>query len=295
MPAHPSLSAARTSRDGIALLVLAGLLWGTGGLAGAILASHTGLSPVAVATYRLLTGGILITGYAPATGRLAGAPRGVHALARIATAGLLPACFQAAYFAAVSAASAGLATLTTMVAIPVMITAGTACPGRRRPTRRAGIALVIALGGLVLLLGSPAAGAHRVAGTGLALLAAAGFAALSLDRRDALPGLDRIAMTGLGFLTGGLLLLPLALAAGMSIPAGPKTLGAVLFLGLVPTAMACTSYFTGLHRAGPSAAAYVTGGFTRDGYWNGITVVDLDTGRTHRLPAGRRPLGIAVL
>ncbi|MEU9803729.1 hypothetical protein [Streptomyces sp. NPDC051000] len=41
--------------------------------------------------------------------------------------------------------------------------------------------------------------------------------------------------------------------------------------------------------------AYVTGGFTRDGYWNGITVVDLDDGRTRRLAAGARPLGIAVL
>lgn len=41
--------------------------------------------------------------------------------------------------------------------------------------------------------------------------------------------------------------------------------------------------------------AYVTGGFTRDGYWNGITVVDLDTGSTRRLSAGQRPLGIAVL
>ncbi|MFF8607028.1 hypothetical protein ACF06X_13890 [Streptomyces sp. NPDC015346] len=41
--------------------------------------------------------------------------------------------------------------------------------------------------------------------------------------------------------------------------------------------------------------AYVTGGFTRDGYWNGITVVDLPTGATHRLAAGDRPLGIAVL
>ncbi|MEU6898089.1 YncE family protein [Streptomyces virginiae] len=41
--------------------------------------------------------------------------------------------------------------------------------------------------------------------------------------------------------------------------------------------------------------AYVTGGHTRDGYWNGITVVDLDTGATRRLPAGTRPLGIAVL
>ncbi|MFG2972948.1 hypothetical protein ACGFYY_08065 [Streptomyces sp. NPDC048331] len=41
--------------------------------------------------------------------------------------------------------------------------------------------------------------------------------------------------------------------------------------------------------------AYVTGGYTRDGYWNGITVVDLDTGTTRRLAAGARPLGIVVL
>ncbi|MEU8528601.1 MULTISPECIES: hypothetical protein [Streptomyces] len=41
--------------------------------------------------------------------------------------------------------------------------------------------------------------------------------------------------------------------------------------------------------------AYVTGGFTRDGYWDGITVVDLDSGDTRRLAAGERPLGIAVL
>ncbi|MEW2137931.1 hypothetical protein AB0892_15235 [Streptomyces sp. NPDC005409] len=41
--------------------------------------------------------------------------------------------------------------------------------------------------------------------------------------------------------------------------------------------------------------AYVTGGHTRHGYWNGITVVDLDTGATRRLPAGARPLGVAVL
>lgn len=43
--------------------------------------------------------------------------------------------------------------------------------------------------------------------------------------------------------------------------------------------------------------AYVTGGFTRDGYWNGITVVDLDDGNSEpvRLEAGNRPLGIAIL
>ncbi|MGW4378650.1 YncE family protein [Kitasatospora sp. NPDC004531] len=41
--------------------------------------------------------------------------------------------------------------------------------------------------------------------------------------------------------------------------------------------------------------AYVTGGFTRDGAWDGITLVDLESGATHRLEVGHRPLGVAVL
>ncbi|MFC8174298.1 YncE family protein [Streptomyces sp. NPDC057325] len=41
--------------------------------------------------------------------------------------------------------------------------------------------------------------------------------------------------------------------------------------------------------------AYVSGGFTRDGYWDGLTVVDLASGDARRLAAGSRPLGIAVL
>ncbi|MFD5652632.1 YncE family protein [Streptomyces sp. NPDC127039] len=41
--------------------------------------------------------------------------------------------------------------------------------------------------------------------------------------------------------------------------------------------------------------AYVSGGFTRDGYWNGLSVVDVATGRVARLPVGERPLAVAVL
>lgn len=48
--------------------------------------------------------------------------------------------------------------------------------------------------------------------------------------------------------------------------------------------------------SGDSRTAYVTEGFTREGYGNGITVVDL-TGehRPFEVAAGTRPLGIAVL
>ncbi|MFE7489912.1 YncE family protein [Kitasatospora sp. NPDC057541] len=41
--------------------------------------------------------------------------------------------------------------------------------------------------------------------------------------------------------------------------------------------------------------AYVSGGYTREGGWNGLTVVDTATGRTTRLPVGRLPLAVAVL
>ncbi|MEU5346494.1 DMT family transporter [Streptomyces sp. NPDC020766] len=254
MPAHSSPAAARIPRSGAALLVLAGLLWGTGGLAGSLLASRAGLQPVAVAAYRLLVGGALITAYAAAAGRLTTAPRTRAAAARVAASGLLLAVFQAAYFAAVEATSVGLATLTTMVAVPVLVTAGSAALDRRLPTRRAAGSVVIAVGGLVLLLGSPVgAGTNRATGAGLALIAALGFAVLTLDRRAPLPGLDRSAATGLGFLVGGLLLLPIGLVTGMELPPRVDAVGALVFLGLVPTAVAYTSYFAGLHRAGAAA------------------------------------------
>ncbi|MFD4908377.1 YncE family protein [Kitasatospora purpeofusca] len=41
--------------------------------------------------------------------------------------------------------------------------------------------------------------------------------------------------------------------------------------------------------------AYVSGGFTREGGWDGLTVVDTATGRSTRLPVGHLPLAVAVL
>ncbi|WP_330285379.1 hypothetical protein [Streptomyces sp. NBC_00588] len=140
------------------------------------------------------------------------------------------ATYQTAYFAAVEATSVSLATLTTMVAIPVLVTFGTAVLDRRPPTLRAVTSIVVAVGGLMLLLDSPTgAGGNGIAGAGLALLAALGFAVLTLDRRAPLPGLDRNAATGLGFLTGGLLLLPAGLLSGMVLPLRVDTVGGVMF------------------------------------------------------------------
>lgn len=58
------VAAARRTATGLWSLVLAGVLWGTGGLTGSLLAHETGLSPLAVAAYRLAT--LITIGASPA-------------------------------------------------------------------------------------------------------------------------------------------------------------------------------------------------------------------------------------
>ena len=55
-----STSTAGRRGSGVPLLVLAGIAWGTGGLLGSLLGRETGLSPLAVAAYRLGLGGLLV-------------------------------------------------------------------------------------------------------------------------------------------------------------------------------------------------------------------------------------------
>src|SRR5688500_11674111 len=99
-------------------LVLAGVLWGTGGLLGSLLSERTGLSALAVAGYRLTGGGLVLVVLLAASGRW---PRGPAAWRRVAAVGALAAVFQAAYFTAVSLTSVSLATLVTIGSAPVIV------------------------------------------------------------------------------------------------------------------------------------------------------------------------------
>ena len=111
----------------------------------------------------------------------------------------------------------------------------------------------------MLLLGG-AAGSGRgslVTGAVLSLVAALGFAVLALDRRPLPARSGRGAVTGWGFLAGGCFLLPAALNSGMAVPAEPETVAALIYLGLVPTALAYAAYFTALDRAAGSGVVAV--------------------------------------
>ncbi len=237
-----------------AALVLAGVLWGTGGLAGSLLASRAGLHPLSVAAYRLLIGGVIATGYLWLTGGLRGLPRTPEARRRLLAVGGLFALFQTSYFVAVSLSSVSVATMTTIGSAPVLLAAATAVKSRRLPSAWTTVSLAGSLTGLALLQWTPGEEAD-VAGVLFALLAAAGFAALTLVTATRVDGLDPLPTTAFGCLIGGAALTPAALWFGMAVPPQVDVLALVVYFGVVPTALAYAAYFRGLEGAHPVLAA----------------------------------------
>ncbi len=256
---------------GVPLLVLAGVAWGTGGLLGSLLGRETGLSPLAVAAHRLGLGGLLVgavlvgaalVGRSPWP-RLGAAGHRGAAWRRVGAVAVLTAAFQACYFTAVALTSVGLATLIAIGTAPVVVTVVDALAGRAR--RGSAGTVVLALVGLGLLVGLPtaapvpsAAGIGSAAvGSGAAVLAGVGFAGLTLLGTRPVPGLDPATTTAAAFVLGGLLLgLPATAVGGPAVPSTATGFGLLALFAAVPTALAYTAYFRGLHAAvAPGTAA----------------------------------------
>lgn len=248
------------SRGGFPLVVLGALLWGTGGVAGTVLARETALPMLAVAAYRLLVGGGVLAAVLALTGRLRGLGATRPVVRRIVLTALLAAVYQAFYFVAVGVASVSVPTLVALGASPVLVAAATGVASRRRPAARVLVALGLALAGLVLLVGVPT-GPGATTGALLALVSAGAFATMTLLNSRPVPGLGPLPLTALSFTLGGVLLLPVAAAVGGGLalpPPGSAATGWLLlaFLGVVPTALAYGAYFTGL-RGVPATTASV--------------------------------------
>jgi DME family drug/metabolite transporter len=121
------------------------------------------------------------------------------------------------------------------------------------------VALVLALGGLVLLLsGSLGLGDDGLAGALLALANGASFAALTVVNRVPVEGLDPVPMTAIVFSIGGVLLIPIAAIPGLGIATDATGWGLTLVLGIVITACAYVAFLSGLRTVPPFVATIVT-------------------------------------
>lgn len=261
-------------RRGLALVTTAAVLWGTVGVAGQMLYNRTDISPLTVGFYRLAAAAALLIAVRAIT-MSAGRPRTRAGtlpdrrtfrlrrtdLPAVLFVGASLAGYQVCYFAAVKAAGVSIATLVTLGLAPVLVAAGGAVFNRETPSRKVLAALTCALVGLALLVGlpaEPAGGGNLLLGAGLAIGSATGYAAMTLVSRGVAGRIDAQDLTMYGFTAGAVLLLPVAATAGLSVEATPQTLGLLLYLGAVPSALAYGLFFTGLHTVPSTSAVIVT-------------------------------------
>jgi drug/metabolite transporter, DME family len=249
------------SRRGFLLVVLAALCWGTSGVSGRIVADRTDLGPLDIAWHRMAIGAValfllhLLT-RRRRSGRAVALTRGTAVRLLLIGAGL--AAYQLAYFAAVATAGVSIATLVALGLAPLLIAVGAALLGHGRPDRTTLAALVVALVGLVLLVGVSAgvdSGTAVVLGALMAVGSALGYAVVTLAGAGVPAG---VPVTLAGFAGGAALLTPVALAVGLRLTAEPGALAVLLYLGIVPSALAYTLFFTGLRSVPGAVASIVT-------------------------------------
>ncbi|WP_329542439.1 DMT family transporter [Streptomyces sp. NBC_01358] len=233
-------------------LIIAGVAWGTAGAAAALLFGASDLGPLALSFWRC-AGGLLflLAALALRPGRaVAVAESGRRRLLRIGGTGIGLTVFQTAYFAAVQATGLAVGTVVTLGAGPVLIAVGARLTMGERLGLGGLAAVAGALSGLAVLVLGGDAGAVRPAGIALALLSAAGYAAITLLTRwlgrDGGGG-DALATSAWAFGIAAVALLPMAAGEGL-VPHTEQMAQVVtllVYVAAIPTALAYALYFAG--------------------------------------------------
>ena len=261
-------SSTTAARRGLVLVLAAATLWGTGGLVATLAYNRTDLTAIDVATWRLAVAALAALPLLLRFGQRSSSRRvrvlGVRPWGAAAVgAGL--AWYQVSYFAAVERAGVSLSTFIALGAAPVLVAVAEAALHRRRPDAVVLAAMAVALTGLVLLVGgpvdlAPARHGNVLLGALLALGSATGYAVVTVVSGRVRGDDDPRAFAARTFWVGALALLPVALvgAGGLDVPTDALAGGALVYLGVGPTAGAYAMFFAGLGSVRASAASIAT-------------------------------------
>jgi DME family drug/metabolite transporter len=237
------------------LVLLAALCFGTTGTAQAL--GPDGIDPAAVGAARIACGGLLLVGFALAVRRAAG-PRWARGPVLAGAAGV--AAYQASFFAAVSDTGVAVGTIVALGSAPALTGAlEWALHGRRPPGRWAVATALASVGVALLALGGGEQAGVSPLGVGLAVVAGGSYAAYTLASKRLLddghaPEGVMAALFGLGAVA----LAPVLLLGDAGWIATGGGLALVLFLGVVPTAIAYVLFARGLRGLRASEAATIT-------------------------------------
>lgn len=249
------------SRAGLGLIACAALLWGTVGVATQALYGLSATNALSIGFFRLaLAAPALLLSCVALLGRRAWRLTR-RDLALAVVIGAMLAVYQACFFTALRATGVALATLITLCTAPVITALLGALFLRERLTGVTAFALLGAIGGTALLVGGGPLGvapAALLGGALFALASAAGYAAMTICGRLLSPQAHPLQVNAVAFSAGAAMLLALALPGGFVFTYAPLGWGLLLYLGLVPSALAYGLFLAGVRRTGATAATMVT-------------------------------------
>ena len=255
------MSASATSfRRGLILIVLASMMWGTTGLTSKVLNRLSAVDALSVGALRLLTASpaLLLLAQALAPGSLR--PLLKREWRAVLIMGAAMAGYNGSFFAALARTSVTAGTLLALCTAPLFVAVLARLFLHEPLTRPVLLALAAGLSGTILLVGGQGGRdllrLDYALGNLLALAAGLSYAIYALVGRAKSRGAPTASLAALSFTTAAILLTPFALANGLRLPTNFPAWLAVLYLGLIPTALAYALYLSGL-RSVPATMASV--------------------------------------
>lgn len=262
------MSTASTSNPGWplagpVLILIAGALWGTTGVNTRLIYAQTETNALAIAAWRLALAvpGLLAIALATRQTALFRRPTWRDGGALLGL-GLAQIAYQVLYFSAIPHVGVAVATLIALCSAPVIV-ATLAIPLLREPFSRAlAAALALALAGTILIagVGQPDEGpmSNPALGIALALGSGAGYALYALISRRLATSYPPSQITLLAFSAAALGLLPAGLATGQALGFAPEGWARLIYMGLVPTALAYWLFARGMRTTPATTASLLT-------------------------------------
>jgi drug/metabolite transporter, DME family len=236
-------------------VLLAALCFGTTGTAQAL--GPNGIDPAAVGAARIACGGALLVLFALLVRRRPG-PAWARGAVLAGAAGV--AAYQASFFAAVDVTGVAVGTIVALGSAPAITGAlEWLLHGRRPPGRWAAATALAGAGVALLALAGGAEAGISPLGVGLAVIAGASYAAYTLASKRLLEdGHSPEGVMAALFGLGAVALAPVLFVVDSGPLGSPAGLALVLFLGVVPTAVAYVLFARGLRRLSASETATLT-------------------------------------
>jgi DME family drug/metabolite transporter len=176
--------------------------------------------------------------------------------------GVTMAFYQVTFLGAIPRIGVAMTTLITLCTAPVIVAVLAAALLGESLTVRVVLALVAALAGTTMLSWTnPGALAGRYAtlvGVGLALSSALGYSIMTICSRALAGRYHPLQPMTVGLGAGALLLFPFAVASGITISFSPTGWALLLYLGIVPTALAFVVFLMGIEHTSATVASIIT-------------------------------------